>query len=142
MSFLSRLNPVPQFPAYTGPYDVGSFELEIPASSLGEGPPPDVRIETVQFRVFYPTDKMTSTSNARGGWFGRGARPAPKPVRWLPEPYQREYLSGYARFMGVNSGFAEIVSYGLSPSNTQPPFFYCIFLLALFFSHFLTCVGN
>lgn len=133
MSFFSRLNPVPQFPAYTGPYDVGSFELEIPASSLGRGtspPPPDVRIETVQFRVFYPADKATPTSNTQGresggggGWWWFGGREKPagsKPVRWLPEPYQREYLSGYARFMGVNSGFAEIVSYEPIP----PPSFF------------------
>lgn len=109
MSFLSRLNIIPQFPAYPGPYDVGSFELEIPASSLepaSKAPPPDTKVETVQFRVFYPAEK--SDSATRTGWLGNMAE---KPIRWLPEPYQREYLSGYARFLGVSSGFAEIVSY-------------------------------
>ncbi|PWW76444.1 hypothetical protein C7212DRAFT_357376 [Tuber magnatum] len=110
MSFLSRLNLIPQLPTYPGPYDVGSFELEIPASSLLEPAskrsPPDTKVETVQFRVFYPAEKTDSANTT--GWFGGTAT---KPIRWLPEPYQREYLSGYARFMGVSSGFAEIVSY-------------------------------
>lgn len=33
-----------------------------------------------------------------------------KPVYWLPEPHQREYLSGYARFLGAGSGLAELIS--------------------------------
>ncbi|RPB04416.1 hypothetical protein L873DRAFT_1758903 [Choiromyces venosus 120613-1] len=109
MSFLSRLNIIPQFPTYPGPYDVGSFELEIPASSLepaSKASPPDANVETVQFRFFYPAEKSDSANTT--GWFGNTAK---KPIRWLPEPYQREYLSGYARFLGVSSGFAEIVSY-------------------------------
>lgn len=28
----------------------------------------------------------------------------------LPEPHQREYLSGYARFLGAGSGLAEVIS--------------------------------
>ncbi|CAZ81279.1 unnamed protein product [Tuber melanosporum] len=109
MSFLSRLNLIPQFPTYPGPYHVGSFELEIPASSLeptSKRSPPDTKVETVQFRVFYPAEKPDSANTT--GWFGNTAK---KSIRWLPEPYQREYLSGYARFMGVSSRFAEIVSY-------------------------------
>ncbi|CUS15203.1 unnamed protein product [Tuber aestivum] len=109
MSFLSRLNLIPQFPTYPGPYHVGSFELEIPASSLepaAGGSSPDAKVETVQFRIFYPAEETDSASTT--GWFGNTAK---KPIRWLPEPYQREYLSGYARFMGVGSRFAEIVSY-------------------------------
>lgn len=118
-SLLSRLNPVnliPRFPPYPGPYAVGSFEVEIPVASLA--PPGAVEgiPETVQFRVFYPTQKPAG-GPAAGGWWGGGARtqeeknPTPStPVRWLPEPHQREYLSAYARFLGASSGFAEIVS--------------------------------
>lgn len=145
MSILSRLNPanvIPRFPAYTGPYAVGSFELEIPVTSLGSV---DGVAETVQFRVFYPTRKPAEAPAC--GWWSRcdkkhkqkqeekeekhkqkqgekedkeekeeklkeeeNASSTSKPVRWLPEPYQREYLSAYARFLGASSGFAEIVS--------------------------------
>jgi platelet-activating factor acetylhydrolase len=111
MSFLSRLNPVPQFPPYSGPYAVGSFEIEIPVASLSHVAGPNDKIKTVQFRVFYPTDKENSDTSAGAHcrWFGKQAES--KPVRWLPEPFQREYLSGYARFLGASSGFAEIISY-------------------------------
>jgi len=143
-SLLSRLNVVPQFPAYKGPYTVASFELEIPVASLpaSQRPPDDAEsISTVQFRVFYPTAQKfnpqtpDSTQAARGsakapknaadgdktkagwthGWFHRHghheAQQPSKSVYWLPEPHQREYLSGYARFMGAGSGLAELISY-------------------------------
>lgn len=113
MSLLSRLNPanlIPRFPAYPGPYAVGSFEVEIPVASLTPAGSVDGITETVQFRVFYPTQKPAES--AAGGWWGQtqaGDSPSP-PVRWLPSPHQREYLSAYARFLGASSGFAEIVS--------------------------------
>ncbi|KAL1636682.1 hypothetical protein SLS58_009669 [Diplodia intermedia] len=34
MAWLSTLNPVPGFPEYSGPYTVGSFDVEIPVSEL------------------------------------------------------------------------------------------------------------
>ena len=133
MSFLSRLPVLPQFPAYKGPYSVGSFELEIPVSALPSAPSPPVSaaaVSTVQFRVFYPTaasfkptpepdasdlkeeeDRPSTSWAAR--WFGRGSPPS-RPVYWVPEPHQREYLSGYVRFMGAGSGLAELISYETS----------------------------
>ncbi|KAI5785791.1 platelet-activating factor acetylhydrolase, isoform II-domain-containing protein [Geopyxis carbonaria] len=149
MAFLSRLNPVPQFPSYKGSYNVASFELEIPVAALSESaqkpPPSAASISTVQFRVFYPTsprehvsaseqsaagsmraedhnEEMEKEAEAGGGkphwassWFQRHARPkTPEPqksVYWLPEPHQREYLSGYARFLGAGSGLAELISH-------------------------------
>lgn len=119
-SLLSHLNPVnliPRFPSYPGPYAVGSFEVEIPVASLAPPGAVDSIPETVQFRVFYPTQKPVGSS-AGGGWWGPRTQqqqeeenpPPSRPVRWLPEPHQREYLSAYARFLGASSGFAEIVS--------------------------------
>ncbi|KAG7141307.1 hypothetical protein HYQ46_007852 [Verticillium longisporum] len=33
-AYLSQLNPVPTFPDYTGPYKVGTVDVEIPVSEL------------------------------------------------------------------------------------------------------------
>ncbi|KAH8150868.1 uncharacterized protein LAJ45_05049 [Morchella importuna] len=145
MSLFSLLNPaniIPRFPPYPGPYAVGSFELEIPVASLGGMAGV---AETVQFRVFYPTEKPVEipiSAQPASSWWGSKcdkktaaatataavdpaqeeklseavnqttATGGAKPVRWLPEPHQREYLSAYVRFLGASSGFAEIVSYG------------------------------
>jgi platelet-activating factor acetylhydrolase len=95
MSWLNRINPTPAFPTHTGPYKVGSVDVEIPTSEL-ENPstssPPGER-PTVAFRVFYPAKQE---SNERG-------------VRWIPSP-QREYISAYAKFLGANSAFASLSS--------------------------------
>lgn len=148
MEFLSRFNPVPQFPAYKGAYNVGSIDLEIPVSSLADKdtrtPEPAKGISTIQFRVFYPTSRKdevkveeaekqptgtvehdneeleTSATEGKGmaGWASSWFKKHPevvkvpeKPVYWLPEPHQREYLSGYARFLGAGSGLAELISW-------------------------------
>jgi platelet-activating factor acetylhydrolase len=142
-SLLSRLNVVPQFPSYKGPYTVASLELEIPVASLPasqRSPNYAESISTVQFRVFYPTaqkfnpqtpESTPATRDSEGpksaadgdktkagwthGWFHRHghheSQQPSKSVYWLPEPHQREYLSGYARFMGAGSGLAELISY-------------------------------
>ncbi|EUC30819.1 hypothetical protein COCCADRAFT_7182 [Bipolaris zeicola 26-R-13] len=95
MPLLNRLNPTPAFPAHSGPYKVGSADVEIPSSELAsqsENAPP-TELPTVAFRVFYPCKQ---DSNERA-------------VRWLPNP-QREYLSAYAKFLGANSVFAKVFS--------------------------------
>ncbi|KAL7274031.1 hypothetical protein RUND412_003091 [Rhizina undulata] len=131
--FFSKLNPIPQFPDYPGPYTVGSFEVEISVSSLQTADSqkaPDGSVKTVQYRIFYPAAKSSDVpendvsennkrSSAWPGWLGYGYGngggekkiDTSRPVRWLPEPHQREYLSAYARFLGASSGFAEIVSH-------------------------------
>jgi len=95
MSWLHRLNPTPGFPPHTGPYKVGSVDVEIPTSDLDspsvDAPPAD--LPTVAFRIFYPC-KQDSNEKA---------------VRWIPSP-QREYISAYARFLGANSAFASVFS--------------------------------
>ncbi|KAJ9668393.1 hypothetical protein H2201_001441 [Coniosporium apollinis] len=95
MSFLSHLNPTPGFPSYTGPYQVGSVDVEIPVTDLeAPSPAPDSTIATTAFRVFYPCEP--------------GAHE--RPVRWIPNP-QRGYVSAYARFLGAGSAFSELFSF-------------------------------
>ncbi|KAL8878984.1 MAG: hypothetical protein Q9192_008329 [Flavoplaca navasiana] len=93
MSFLSHLNPAPCFPSYTGPYKVGTTDVEIPAAELpSPSPTPDPTLSTVTFRIFYPCETPTKTA---------------KPVYWLPDP-QQEYL-------GANLPFLRILSYTTIP---------------------------
>ncbi|KAI0118544.1 PAF acetylhydrolase [Hypoxylon sp. NC0597] len=96
-SLLSRLNPVPGFADYTGPYKVGTVDVEIPVSELespAPAPPNAADIETIQFRIFYP-----APPDAQG-----------KRITWLPAP-QREHLSAYVQFLGVGQLLANAVSF-------------------------------
>ncbi|KAI1771883.1 phospholipase A2 [Hypoxylon cercidicola] len=96
-SILSRLNPVPSFEEFTGPYKVGTVDVEIPVSDL-ESPAPApanaADIETVQFRIFYPAHP-----DAEG-----------KRITWLPAP-QREHLSAYIQFLGFGQLLAQAISF-------------------------------
>ncbi|KAI1182111.1 phospholipase A2 [Nemania serpens] len=94
---LSKLSPVPRFPEFTGPYKVGTVDVEVPVCELeSPAPAPDnaADIETVQFRIFYPCDP-----SATG-----------KRITWLPAP-QRDYLSAYIKFLGVGAVLAEAASF-------------------------------
>ncbi|KAL7625325.1 hypothetical protein AAE478_004541 [Parahypoxylon ruwenzoriense] len=96
-SLLSRLNPVPGFAEYTGPYKVGTVDVEIPVSELDSpAPAPDnaADIETIQFRIFYP-----ALPDAQG-----------KGITWLPAP-QRDHLSAYIQFLGIGALVAQAVSF-------------------------------
>ncbi|CAK7199229.1 hypothetical protein SEUCBS139899_001903 [Sporothrix eucalyptigena] len=96
-AYFSRLNPVPAFPEYTGPYKVGTVDIEIPVSDLDSpSPAPDgtTGLHTVQFRIFYPT-----APDAQG-----------KRISWLPTP-QRSHVSGYTQFLGIGPVLAEFVSF-------------------------------
>ncbi|CAK7269359.1 hypothetical protein SEPCBS119000_003527 [Sporothrix epigloea] len=96
-AYFSRLNPVPVFPEYTGPYKVGTIDIEIPVSVLDSpSPAPGGTddLHTVQFRIFYPT-----TPDAQG-----------ERIRWLPTP-QRSHVSGYTQFLGIRPILAELVSF-------------------------------
>ena len=86
--YLPQLSLVPGFPDYTGPYKVGTIDVETPVAdlpSLTESPDPN--ITTLQFRIFYPCESPSQP---------------PKPVRWLPSP-QRAVLGAFVRFLGVGS---------------------------------------
>ncbi|KAK1761006.1 phospholipase A2 [Echria macrotheca] len=94
---LSRLNPVPAFPAYTGPHKVGTVDVEIAVSELSsQSPTPKEAsaIDTVQFRIFYP-----ATPDSRG-----------KRITWLPAP-QRLHVSAYVEFLGAGSTLASVLSF-------------------------------
>jgi len=96
-SYISRLSPVPRFPDYSGPYKVGTVDVEIAAADLdspSQRPDEATDIDTIQFRIFYPAEP-TST----------GSR-----VPWLPKP-QRQHVSGYTKFMGAGPVLAEFLSY-------------------------------
>ncbi|KAK4219181.1 platelet-activating factor acetylhydrolase, isoform II-domain-containing protein [Rhypophila decipiens] len=92
-----RLSPVPSFPAYTGPYKVGTIDVELPISRLtSPSPAPEGAedIHTVLFRVYYPA---ISSSDDR-------------PITWLPAP-QRLHLNFYTQFLGLGPLAAELFSF-------------------------------
>ncbi|KAL8400391.1 hypothetical protein RB594_000690 [Gaeumannomyces avenae] len=96
-AYLSRLNPVPGFPEYTGPHKVGTIDVEIPVSELPSPCPVSeaaAGIPTVLIRVYYP-----ATPDARG-----------KRITWLPAP-QRQHLSGYGQFLGIGPTVSSLVSF-------------------------------
>ncbi|KAF3025967.1 hypothetical protein E8E14_014994 [Neopestalotiopsis sp. 37M] len=94
-SYLSKLNPVPGFAAFTGPYKVGTVDVEIPVDDLDSpSPAPEgCDIETVQFRIFYPTAPESTGKN----------------ITWLPAP-QRPNLAAYVKFLGAGPLLADAIS--------------------------------
>ncbi|KAH8177139.1 platelet-activating factor acetylhydrolase, isoform II domain-containing protein [Sarocladium implicatum] len=95
--YLSSLSPIPAFPDYTGPYKVGTVDVEIPVSEVpspANAPDAADGIETIQFRIFYPA---VDASNQ-------------KYISWLPAP-QRHHVSAYTRFLGFGGALAELFSF-------------------------------
>ena len=95
-SLLSRLGIVPSFPDYTGPYKVGTVDVESPVTELDSpAPPPDGAdgLLTVQFRIFYPAE-----ADSQG-----------KPITWLPAP-QRLHVSAYSQFLGFGPALSSVLS--------------------------------
>ncbi|MCJ1267123.1 hypothetical protein MMC22_007008 [Lobaria immixta] len=96
--FFSHFNPTPSFPTYTGPYPVGTLDVEVPTAqlpSLSSSAPPDPTISTVSFRIFYPCERPAKT---------------PKPVYWLSEP-QPEQFKAYTRFLGASPRLAAFIHF-------------------------------
>ncbi|KUI61176.1 Putative phospholipase A2 [Cytospora mali] len=95
--YLSKVNPVPTLPEYTGPYKVGTADIEIPVSDIhapSSAPPNAASITTVQFRIFYPAQP-----DSKG-----------KRISWLPAP-QRSHISAYTKFLGFGSFASELLSF-------------------------------
>lgn len=94
-SYLKSLSPIPSFPAFTGPYSVGTTDVEIPVSELdSSSSTADESIHTIQFRVFYPCE---------------GDAKVPNGINWIPKP-QRGYVSAYTRFLGAGTTLAGIIA--------------------------------
>lgn len=98
-SYLKSINPTPDFPDYTGPYKVGTIDVEIPVSEL-ESPStfvPDTTkaLPTVLFRIWYPCVDEQGKKHEK--------------ITWLPQP-QREHISAYSRFLGAGKTAASIIS--------------------------------
>jgi len=113
---------IPSFPPYEGPYQVGTVEIEIPVSALMGGLREDegirvkleqkeTTIHTILFRIYYPATGEHPDGNEEGKQHGRGwggylhgliKCGKRKPVYWVPEPYQEEFLKGYLRFGGLS----------------------------------------
>ncbi|POS72567.1 platelet-activating factor acetylhydrolase [Diaporthe helianthi] len=95
--YLNKVNPVPTLPEYTGPYKVGTADVEIPVADLhppSAAPPDAADILTVQFRIFYPAQP-----DSKG-----------KRITWLPAP-QRSHVTAYTKFLGFGAFASELLSF-------------------------------
>lgn len=95
--YLNKVNPIPALPEYTGPYKVGTVDVEISVADLkapSSAPPSAADIHTVLFRIYYP-----ARPESRG-----------KRITWLPAP-QRSHVSAYTKFLGFGPLSSEIISY-------------------------------
>ncbi|TQS34902.1 hypothetical protein Golomagni_04696 [Golovinomyces magnicellulatus] len=91
----------PRFSEFTGPFKVGTIDVEIPVSDLdapSSSGVSQVEIKTVHYRVFYPCEPG----------------PIDKHTNWLPHP-QHLYLGAYSRFLGIGSTVASYLSYIPNP---------------------------
>ncbi|KAG5997221.1 hypothetical protein E4U43_002701 [Claviceps pusilla] len=88
-----------RLPNYTGPYNVGYMDIEVPAdrpgpvSNLKRSGKPVLRLDTVLLGIYYPCD-LAKTSEAAGGV--RNLRR----VNWMPEP-RIATSKGYAKFLNI-----------------------------------------
>ena len=76
LTLLVLLGVTEPYPNYTGPYNVGTLDAEVPIRELvspGPAPTGSSGIRTVQFRIFYPAKFGSRTAK----------------VGWLPEPRRR-----------------------------------------------------
>ena len=95
------LNPLPSLPKYSGPYNVGSTEYEIPILEIDpQTLPPNSRITTIKFRLFYPTD----------------ATSAKESITWIPPP-QKQWIEAFSSFLGASPGWSRVLNPILSVMN-------------------------
>lgn len=98
-NYFKSLNPTPSFPDYTGPYKVGTIDVEIPVSELKSPSPQPASAEgldTVLFRIWYPCVDDHAKKHER--------------ITWLPNP-QREHIAAYSRFLGGGKTASTILSF-------------------------------
>lgn len=89
---------LPYLPAYSGPYSVGTIDLEIASADLIPSGQSSAQIpETVACRIFYPAEQPPKKSHSR-------------PVYWIQSP-QKEIVSAYGRFLGASPTLASVFSY-------------------------------
>lgn len=83
-------------PAYSGPYSVGTMEIELPVrqprtfSKIKRGELHALRMDTVLFSIYYPCD--TSSFAKHGN--------KPSRATWLPRPRVKS-SHGYAKFLNI-----------------------------------------
>ncbi|KAG6002443.1 hypothetical protein E4U21_003085 [Claviceps maximensis] len=88
-----------RLPNYTGPYNVGFMDIEVPArrpgpvSNLKRSGKPVLRLDTVLMGIYYPCD-LTKTSEAAGGVANL------RRVNWMPGP-KIATSKGYAKFLNI-----------------------------------------
>jgi platelet-activating factor acetylhydrolase len=93
-------------PAYTGPYQVGFLELELPARHPRAFSPHikrnnefALKLDTVLVAVYYPADLQEDFDSDRKKKRSSKGRPLSR-VPWLPRP-RGETCKGYAKFFNV-----------------------------------------
>ncbi|KAB8339226.1 hypothetical protein FH972_022160 [Carpinus fangiana] len=97
-SLFSRL--ASSFPAHTGPYAVGSIDVEIPIADLPqpfETPCPDSGITTLAFRLYYPCVEPTVGAKSN-------------PAYWIPHP-QDGHVQHFAKFLGAGEALSRAFQY-------------------------------
>lgn len=94
-SLLSRF--AGRFPAHTGPYSVGTVDIELPISSLPQPfatPCPDAEVTTILFRLFYPCVEPDTSAKT----------PA---ATWIPSP-QDGHIREFGKFLGLSESLANL----------------------------------
>lgn len=94
-----------RLPAYTGPYDVGAVDIEMPLDQprrvhdimFRHDGKPAFEVETVLFTLYYPAAPPNNKQQRRGGNQG-----SPSSLYWIPSPISAT-AKGYARFLGMDN---------------------------------------
>jgi len=95
--FSSTMWPIPSLPAYSGPYTVGTFDIEVPSADLLPAAADSKLVpETVSCRIFYPAEKDKSHIS--------------RPVYWIQEP-QKGIVAAYGQFLGARPALASAFTY-------------------------------